>query len=46
MAYGSMGVIVLAMVWIYYAALTVFVGALLTALVDERVRARAGERTA
>ena len=35
-AYGSMGTIVLALVWIYYAALVVFVGALLTAVVDER----------
>ena len=41
-AYGSMGTIVLALVWIYYAALIVFVGALLTAVVDERARQRAG----
>ncbi|MDQ2701382.1 MAG: YihY/virulence factor BrkB family protein [Pseudomonadota bacterium] len=40
-AYGSMGAIVLALVWIYYAALVVFVGALLTAVVDERAKARA-----
>lgn len=39
-AYGSMGTIVLALVWIYYAALIVFVGALLTAVVDERAHAR------
>ena len=37
-AYGSMGTIVLALVWIYYAALVVFVGALLTAVVDERAK--------
>lgn len=39
-AYGSMGTIVLALVWIYYAALIVFVGALLTAVVDERAHSR------
>lgn len=43
-AYGSMGTIVLALVWIYYAALIVFLGALLTAVVDERAKARAGAR--
>jgi len=43
-AYGSMGTIVLALVWIYYAALVVFVGALITAVVDERAKARAGAR--
>lgn len=37
-AYGSMGTLVLALVWIYYAALIVFVGALLTAVIDERVQ--------
>jgi membrane protein len=40
-AYGSMGTLVLALVWIYYAALIVFIGALFTAVVDERARARA-----
>ena len=39
-AYGSMGTIVLALVWIYYAALIVFVGALVTAVVDERAKER------
>ncbi|RZA20502.1 MAG: YihY/virulence factor BrkB family protein [Lysobacteraceae bacterium] len=39
-AYGSMGTIVLALVWIYYAALIIFVGALVTAVVDERAKAR------
>lgn len=43
-AYGSMGTIVLALVWIYYAALVVFVGALLTAVVDERAKARIGAK--
>ncbi|PJK07831.1 BrkB protein [Lysobacteraceae bacterium NML08-0793] len=35
-AYGSMGTLVLLLVWVYYAALVFFVGALLTALIDER----------
>ena len=38
-AFGSMGTLVLALVWIYYAALIVFVGALGTAIFDERARA-------
>jgi len=38
--YGAMGTLVLALVWIYYAALIVFVGALLTAVVDERIQQR------
>lgn len=42
--YGAMGTLVLALVWIYYAALIVFVGALLTAVVDERAKGRAGKR--
>ena len=37
-AYGSMGAVVLMLVWMYYAALIVFVGALITAVVDERRR--------
>jgi membrane protein len=36
--YGSMGTLALALLWIYYASLVVFVGALLTAVVDERER--------
>lgn len=40
-AYGSMGALMLALVWIYYAALIVFVGALFTAVVDERASTRA-----
>ena len=43
-AYGAMGTLVLAVVWIYYAALVVFVGALLTAVVDERLKARRRDR--
>ena len=43
-AYGSMGTIVLALVWIYYAAFIVFVGALLTAVFDERSNAGADAR--
>lgn len=39
-AYGSMGTLVLAIIWIYYAGLIVFVGALLTAVVDERLAMR------
>jgi membrane protein len=39
-AYGSMGTLVIAIVWIYYAGLIVFVGALLTAVVDERLAPR------
>ena len=35
-----MGTLVLALVWIYYAALIVFVGALVTAVVDERAKAK------
>jgi membrane protein len=45
-AYGSMGALILALVWIYYAALIVFVGALLTAVVDERARDQGGRDAA
>lgn len=37
-AYGSMGTLVLMLVWVYYAAVVFFVGALLTAVIDERQR--------
>ena len=37
-AYGSAGALILALVWIYYAGLVVFIGALATAVVDERWR--------
>ena len=43
-AYGAMGTLVLALVWIYYAALIIFVGALFTAGLDERAKARAKAR--
>lgn len=39
-AYGSMGAVVLMLVWIYYAALVFYIGALLTAVIDELRRAR------
>jgi membrane protein len=39
-AYGSMGAMVLLLVWIYYAAVVFFGGAMVTALIDERARAR------
>jgi membrane protein len=39
-AYGSMGTLVIMLVWMYYAALVFFVGALVTAVVDERIEAR------
>ena len=38
------GTLVLALVWIYYAALIIFVGALFTAVVDERAKARTKAR--
>lgn len=37
-AYGSAGAMILALVWIYYAGLVVFIGALATAVVDEHSR--------
>ncbi|KAG0783357.1 hypothetical protein G6F22_008716 [Rhizopus arrhizus] len=40
-AYGSMGALVIALVWIYYATAVFFVGALMTAVIDERQHARA-----
>lgn len=39
-AYGAFGALVLMLVWMYYAALVFFVGALITAVIDERLRAR------
>ena len=35
-AYGSMGALVLLLVWIYYASVVFFAGALITAVIDER----------
>lgn len=37
-AYGSMGTLVIMLVWMYYAAMVFFVGALITAVIDERAR--------
>jgi membrane protein len=43
-AYGSMGTLVLLLVWMYYAAAVFFIGALITAVIDERsLRARVPE---
>ena len=39
-AYGSMGALVLLLVWVYYAAAVFFIGALITAVIDERARKR------
>ena len=39
-----MGTLALAMLWIYYAGLVVFLGALLTAVLDERQGPRRGSR--
>lgn len=43
-AYGSMGALVLLLVWIYYAALVFFAGAVLTAVIDERWTPRPRQR--
>lgn len=43
-AYGSMGTLVLLLVWMYYAAAVFFIGALITAVIDERMGAAAGRR--
>ena len=50
-AYGSMGTLVILLVWMYYAAMVFFSGALITALIDERISrqgrlARAAARAA
>ena len=42
-AYGSMGTLVILLVWMYYAAMVFFVGALITAVIDERAQIRCGE---
>ena len=39
-AYGSMGALVLLLVWIYYGGAVFFIGALLTAVIDERANHR------
>lgn len=43
-AYGSFGTLVLLLVWMYYAALVFFVGALITAVIDERLRMASVQR--
>ena len=35
-AYGTAGALVLGLIWVYYGGLIVFVGALITAVIDER----------
>ena len=50
-AYGSMGTLVVLLVWLYYAAVVFFVGAMITAVIDERwrlgnVRRRLDQRAA
>ena len=45
-AYGSMGALVIMLVWIYYATVVFFVGALITAVIDERVDAHAAHKEA
>ena len=39
-AYGSMGALVLLLLWMYYAAVVFFAGALITAVIDERMHSR------
>jgi membrane protein len=41
-AYGAFGTLVIMLVWLYYAALVFFLGALATAVIDERVRPAPG----
>ncbi|MGY0633641.1 YihY/virulence factor BrkB family protein [Luteimonas sp. A478] len=43
-AYGSAGALVLLLVWMYYAAMIFFGGALITAVIDERWGARVARR--
>lgn len=43
-AYGSFGTLVILLIWMYYAATIFFVGALITAVIDERLRRSSVER--
>jgi membrane protein len=43
-AYGSMGTLVIMVIWIYYASVIFLAGALLTAVVAERLRERRAAR--
>ena len=45
-AYGSMGALVLLLLWTYYAAVVFFAGALITAVIDERMHSRSKLRAA
>jgi membrane protein len=45
-AYGAMGTMVIMLVWLYYATVVFFIGALLTAVIDERMDAHAAHRAA
>lgn len=44
--YGSAGALVILLVWVYYAAMIFFTGALITAVIDERWEARKARREA
>lgn len=41
-AYGAMGALMLAMLWVYYASIILFIGAAITATIDERAGKRVG----
>ena len=43
-AYGSTGTLVIALLWIYYAALIVYFGAMVTAVREERAKLAAAEK--
>ncbi|WP_394003057.1 YihY/virulence factor BrkB family protein [Luteimonas sp. WGS1318] len=43
-AYGSFGTLVILLIWMYYAATIFFVGALITAVIDDRLRRASVER--
>ncbi|MDR6990408.1 YihY/virulence factor BrkB family protein [Luteimonas sp. 3794] len=43
-AYGSFGTLVILLIWMYYAATIFFVGALITAVIDERLRRASVDR--
>lgn len=43
-AYGSFGTLVILLIWMYYAATIFFVGALITAVIDERQRRASVDR--
>ncbi|MET0289589.1 MAG: YihY/virulence factor BrkB family protein [Pseudoxanthomonas sp.] len=45
-AYGAMGAMVIMLVWLYYATVVFFVGALITAVIDERMDLHASHRAA